>query len=294
MTYIDKLQIGDKTFDILASNVSENAIDNETIKKRSDGKLYAEVGDANKYSFLKGKKVCFFGDSITAENMYPDAFCTLTGAIPYYRGQSGSSICGTSPQSICARMQFTRRNDNTYPGTGGLPSDADLIIVYGGINDWGHGVTFGSLEEAIPTESIEITWEGTKELPTTFCGGCKMLFKYLRESFPTTPIIALSLHHVYSKSFSDWNDMSSWDATTGAYTYSVKNGKTILDYKTAYEKAASLFGVPVIDLHNIGITPYDAGQLAEYYRDGLHFNEKGYTKMAHFVADQICTLLHEL
>lgn len=285
--------------DIDGSKMKDSSIDGSKLKDGSIGD--EKLQGSGRYNFLKGKKVCFFGDSITDSTGYPKEFCELTGAIEINRGDSGTQISGTSNESFLSRLTW-RNNDNSPYSRVGLPSACDLIIVYGGINDWGREATFGTMEEAIPTESVERSGSPMYQephmfvdLPTTFCGACKMLFRNLRAKYPTTPIVALSLHHVNSTSFSAWNDFSTWNPQTGEYTINVKsNGKTLKDYKDAYTESARMFGVPVIDLFEMGFSALDTNDNARYFKDGLHMNEAGAKKMAYYVADQITKLLHEL
>lgn len=103
---------------------------------------------------LKGKKIYFLGDSITegvgasdAEHCYVSVFGKLSGAIVKNYGISATRIaCQT--ENLTTKepdLSFVNRVDS-------MDSDADVVVVFGGTNDFGHGdAKLGTFESAILT-----------------------------------------------------------------------------------------------------------------------------------------------
>ncbi len=90
---------------------------------------------------LKGLKIVFLGDSITqgvgadkTENRYTDVFQRLSGATVSNHGISGTRIARqTTPYNeMFDKNDFVKRVDELDP-------DADIVVVFGGTNDFGHG-----------------------------------------------------------------------------------------------------------------------------------------------------------
>ena len=108
---------------------------------------------------IKGKKVLFLGDSITQgvgassiENRYPDVFARNTGAIAINYGVSGSRIARQkkryfAPENIAPERDFILRTDEDMK-----PDNVDLIVVFGGTNDYGHGdAPMGNMTDSPPS-----------------------------------------------------------------------------------------------------------------------------------------------
>ena len=134
---------------------------------------------------LNGKKIAFLGDSITegvGTSGCPNRFCDLieeaTGAECLNYGISGTRIAIQTRPSEPSSFDryFSSRVDD-------MDTDADIIFVFGGTNDFGHGdAPFGCMED---------------RTPVTFYGGLHDLFVRLIERYPGKPIvIATPLHRL--------------------------------------------------------------------------------------------------
>ena len=93
---------------------------------------------------LKDKKICFLGDSITegvgvscVENRYTDVFKKITdvGEIKNY-GISATRIAKQHNGSIYG--EFVDKN-SFCERYNEMDDDADIVVVFGGTNDYGHG-----------------------------------------------------------------------------------------------------------------------------------------------------------
>lgn len=150
-----------------------------------------------------------------------------------------------------------------YPSVG---DDADLITIYAGINDYG---------QDNPTE---IGTEGSTDL-TTFYGAFESLITNLITNHPTAKIVVITPIPQYNFEINNtivWGDRNDTNAL----------GKSLDDYCNAIKKICRKYGVFVKDAcYESGITPRIASQRSEYFKDGLHHNEKGQLVLANYLSD---------
>lgn len=206
---------------------------------------------------FKGKKIAFLGDSITEgvgpsclENVYWKILERNTGALCYGYGISGSRIAnqrihGPYPES---ERYFATRVDSMIP-------DADIIVVFGGVNDFGHGdAPFGC---------------HTDRTDDTFCGAVHLLMERLINRYPDGTIVFMTPLHCV-----DEDDVT--------YTcYGARRCGNLQRYVDAIMEAAAYYAIPVLDLYRIsGIQPRVEGLRQKYMPDGLHPNDAGNAKIA--------------
>ena len=205
-----------------------------------------------------GKKAVIIGDSITAgsdgstsgasvvptESNFPSQLklkLNLNNIINY--GQAGTTIAQTSGNDNgMGSIAFVNRFKN-------MDDDADLIIVFGGTNDYGISYTtdFGT-----PADTEK----------TTFYGALNYLCNGLIEKYKGKTIVFLTPLH---------RDIET--ANT--------KGKTLIDYVNAIKEVCQIWGIPVIDAYNLsGFTPKNSSFKSEFLPDGLHPNETGYKLLA--------------
>ena len=135
---------------------------------------------------LKNKTVLFLGDSITAgagvKDIEKNRFDNVLKKIAelgetYNYGISGTRI---APQIIFGEPgpadigDFCKRSKE-------MEKKTDIIIVFGGTNDYGHGnEPFG---------------EASDRSTDTYCGSVHSLMKYLREEYPDAVIVFMTPMH---------------------------------------------------------------------------------------------------
>lgn len=150
-----------------------------------------------------------------------------------------------------------------YPSVG---EDAELITIYAGINDYG---------QDNPTE---IGTEGSTDL-TTFYGAFDSLITNLITDHPTAKIVVITPIPQYNFEINNtivWGDRNDTNSL----------GKSLDDYCNVIKKVCGKYGVFVKDAcHESGITPRIASQRTEYFKDGLHHNEKGQLVLAEYLSD---------
>lgn len=196
---------------------------------------------------LKGKKVNFLGDSITEGcgtscknaqySRVLGEMCEL-GAVRNY-GISGTRIANQHKvEEDIDSLSFCQRYKQ-------MDDDADIVVVFGGTNDYGHGdAAFG---------------EFTDRTPDTFYGGCHFLMKGLIEKYPDKQLVFLTPMH-----------------REGGYNLKPQREQNLRDYVHAIKEVAEYYSIPVLDLFkNLGICPDVEVQKNLFCPDGLHPNDAG-------------------
>ena len=220
---------------------------------------------------IRGFRVNFLGDSITegvgvrdrANNRYDNrlaAMCGLAGVNNY--GISGTRLAHQVHASEKPRY------DLCFCGRAyDMDTTADMVIVYGGVNDYIHGdAPFGEMGD---------------KTPATFCGGVYFLMRYLKETYGKRPVIFMTPARCCSA--------SADDLAPSPHPYKRGTGKPLRAYVDVVIKTGELLGVPVLDLYEgIGIDPHDPEDFRTYTADGLHFNDAGHAllcdRLAAFIA----------
>lgn len=249
----------------------------------NDGHLKTQKFDSsdvskNRESKWKGKKIAFVGDSITygvgcsAEGKYTTKLCSLLGAIELNYGQSGTHLA-----------KFDSR---VYA----MDSSADLIIVFGGTNDFGHASTqnFGNFDDAINSD--------------TFYGGMHKLFQSLRAKYPEKPIVVMTpLHHGIDIDEPEYecerdtegnyikvNGHRQLKDNVTTYHPNSKTQKTFREYVEAIKEVASCYSLIVLDAYSFsGLQPIEEKETRNYFKDGLHLQDKGALKLVRWMIPQL-------
>lgn len=201
---------------------------------------------------LKGKTVAFLGDSITyggrasaPDRRYTSVFERISGAHVYKSGGCGTRI---APQ----RVQSANPTHDWYFASriSELPPTADVVCVFGGTNDFGHGdAPLGTPDDA------------TEE---TFCGAFRVLIKKLRAAYPTARITAVTpLPRAEEERLAP-------DGVTV---------KHLVNYVDAMLAVAKADGVEIADAYrDFGMPAVNCA--VQYYHDGLHPNDLGHKTFA--------------
>ena len=200
---------------------------------------------------ITNKKVYFLGDSITQghgasteekcfvslfQQAYPQA-----EIINY--GIGGTRIAKNTTPSECDiwDQDFNLRAEAMNDG-------ADLIVVFGGTNDYGHG------------DAVMGVF-GDKD-PYTFYGALYTLCEKLLLKYPLAKIVLLTPLHRLNET--DKNAL----------------GNELVDYVRAIRETAEFFSLPVLDLFKVsGMNPAVAKVQETMMPDGLHPNDAGYQRL---------------
>ena len=202
---------------------------------------------------LDGIKANFLGDSITegcgTTDMVNNPFHALIGK-KYGMTARNYGIGGTRiAKQRTPSVDNPRWDLDFCQRVEGKDKDAELVVIFGGTNDFGHGdAPFG---------------EAADRTPDTFIGACHHLFRRAIENYPTAKIVVMTPLHRESEDNPD------------------SKGHTLTDYVEVIRKVAEYYSLPVIDLWRIsGIQPRVGVIKEKYCPDGLHPNDAGHRKMA--------------
>lgn len=216
---------------------------------------------------LNNIKINFLGDSITEgvgasdiSKCYVSRVSQKTGALCRNYGIGGTRIAKQIvpteekwDQDFCSRVAE-------------MSPDADVVVVFGGTNDFGHG-------DAPLGEFSDRT-------PKTFYGALHTLCTSLIEKYPTSTIILLTpLHRTTEDSL--WGD-----------NVNCRCEKSPLKvYAGIIRQVAEYYSLPVLDLYaTSGLQPNIPVIKEKYMPDGLHPNDSGYEVLANKIISYLKAL----
>ncbi len=200
---------------------------------------------------IKGKKIAFLGDSITeghGTSCEEATFVYKVGERGGFRASINYGIGGTR----IARQQkidlYDRFDLDFCMRCEELDQYSDIVMVFGGTNDYGHGdAPIGSPEDRDPG---------------TFWGACHYLMNRLMERFQDKPVIIMTPLHRADELYRH-------------------KGVQLIDHVEIIRKVADYYHLPVLDLWNeSGLDPKDEAIREAYVPDGLHPNDAGHEILA--------------
>ena len=218
---------------------------------------------------LEGKSIAFLGDSITEgtgvddkeNNRYDHVIqqrCSLKAVYNY--GIGGSRL---AHQKIPSQNP---RHDLCFCGRArDMNHDADIIVVYGGGNDYLHGdAPVGAPGDATPA---------------TFYGAVEWLMSFLKTEYENKTIVFLTPAHC------------RFDKAPHKHPSKQPDAMPLAEYVRIIEETAAKHHIPTLNLYEkLGLDPNIPEIMEEYAPDGLHFNDKGHA----IIADRIIRFLEEL
>ena len=222
---------------------------------------------------LQNKIIDFLGDSITEgtgvsdkeNNRYDNILKKTYGLKATYNyGIGGTRLAHQSTPSE------KPRHDLCFCGRAyDLNRDADVIVVYGGINDYLQG-------------DAPIGQMGDKT-PATFYGAVYFLMNLLRTEYAGKTVVFMTpARCCYSGLTSNAPSNRRIKRADAMPT---------LGYVNIIKETAKQFDIPVLDLyHNLGIDPNNEEDRIKYTSDGLHFNDAGH----HIIAKKLGAFLETL
>ena len=220
-------------------------------------------GDLNLKSKWFGLKVGFLGDSLTAGyTTWVKTYIKLTGCVGLDYGIGGTHIARVAD------------GDNSFDNRClKMVDDLDLVIVFGGTNDFGHTRTapFGSYDSF---KNLSIN---------TFYSGLNRLFSRLYDKYRGKPIVVITpIHHGYEVDTPEFildNNGSFVENTNPT------SGKTFKEYVNAIKEVAALYSFVVIDAYSeSGLNPILEDSSNRYYfADGLHLSKAGGERLATYL-----------
>lgn len=146
-----------------------------------------------------------------------------------------------------------------------MNKNADLIFVFGGTNDFGHGsAPIGNDED---------------NTPYTFIGALKLLIKTLIKTYGKEKIIFILPLHRFDE-----------DSTRGSGYVTLPDGSpTLIQYVSLIIKYCNEYGIKFLDFGNVFTKPNSTNNEGLFF-DGLHPNDNGHHKLCELLAKEITEL----
>ncbi len=199
---------------------------------------------------LTNKAINVIGDSITAgsgtsdiQNVYHAVLGRMMGAsLVRNYGIGGTRVS----RFDCPEENWGPAFVDRYVD---MAEDADMVLVFGGTNDYGHGVPLGTLADTTPE---------------TFCGAYRMLLQGLVEKYPTSRIVAMTPMQ-----------------RAGCTQPNLRTGRVLLEYVEAIREIAGQLSIPVVDMYReAGICVDIPAQRELFCPDGVHPSDAGNARLA--------------
>ena len=228
-----------------------------------DNKKWLVIGDSissTNYSNLSGN---FYFDLI--KNKYNNLVVT-TLAVP------GSRIAFHSGNTF----SFVQRVSEAMSSK----PDADIVTVFGGVNDWGQEKT-SSATSPIPLGTMDDALPSSYKEATTFYKALKYLCNILIKNYPIAKIVFITPIGANPD-----------NSVTTFARYKNSLGFTMLDYKKAINDVCSFYGIKVCTI--VGLTPYVEEHKNTMFipfkidnLGGLHPNNNGHKVIAKLIEKEI-------
>jgi lysophospholipase L1-like esterase len=202
------------------------------LRRRWWGKLWDALGDSITFGLLTTKT-------------YHDYAEALMGCTVNNYGISSTEICtgGTYPNPFISRYTSM--------------APADLITVFGGVNDYLHGAELGDF---------------SSRDNATFYGALHNLCDGLQTNFTKSTIAFFTPLRTNNGELGSCDNLNS-------------KGYKLEQYANAIKEVCAYHSVPVLDLFTMsGINPDNAAIKSKYTADGLHPNELGHYKLSSLIA----------
>ena len=204
---------------------------------------------------IQNKKILFLGDSITEgygpkdyESVYWKQFAKNDGCTVCAYGIGGTRIARQQKPSVNPRedQYFRSRVEQ-------MEADADVVVVFGGTNDYGHGdAAMGCFDD---------------RTDDTFYGALHNLYTDLIAKYPTAQLVVMTpLHRV--------NENQAYNGI------GVRCVGCLEDYVDVICEVAGYYGIPVLDSYRMsGLQPENPVIRETYVPDGLHPNDAGHARL---------------
>ena len=208
---------------------------------------------------LKGKKINFLGDSITQgvgttdrENCFVSRLkrdLALSEARNY--GISGTRI---ARQLVMSDSPF---DEDFNMRASGMDGDADVVLVFGGTNDFGHGdCPLGEMND----RSVY-----------TFYGALHTLILSLVRKYTDKQIVFLTPIHRINEA-----------PSANTKKYEGVSAHPLSDYVKAIREVCEYYSIPVLDLYKESGMACNVREYCDHFApDGLHPNDAGHEILAH-------------
>lgn len=205
---------------------------------------------------LEGLKINFLGDSIT-QGVGASSDETVYHAVLKREMKLGEARnYGISGTRFALQKGTAKRPKDDFVDVNSfcerfdqMDDDADVVVVFGGTNDYGHGdAELGTFAD---------------RTPDTFYGACHYLFSGLVKKYLSKTIIIMTpLHRTGEMEIPETKEAGNYG--------------TLKEYVDIMREVAEFYSLPVLDLFaTSGLQPEIEEIKENYIPDGLHPNDNG-------------------
>lgn len=208
---------------------------------------------------LNGKKVVFYGDSITAQNKFPVIVKEYYGINAVNMGVGGSTI-------------FYRSNSDMSSDTriNNIPSDADIVMIMGGTNDWGKT----QIED-------ELTYSNGFDR-TKFKGAIAYIVQHIQAQCPNAKII-------WCTTIGGQNGTRVTSSPTIQYLPQKDSfGQSGYTFRSAEIEVCNILGIEVCDTWSCGINGNNAYTMIG---DTVHPTDAGAKLIANYIIGHLKSVI---
>lgn len=215
---------------------------------------------------LKDKIINFLGDSITEGHGTSGEQAHFTNLIKEKYGLKKANNYGIGGTRLARQyVPTSEKHDKDFCGRcTQMDPDADVIVVFGGTNDFGHGdAPLGSFED---------------RTSDTFYGACHYLMRTLLETYPSAVIVICTPLHRISEN----------DLRTGRPP---EDTAPLSRYVEILREVADFYSLPLLDLWKCSGLQPDVPRIRELYMpDGLHPNDAGHRLLCDRIGEFLLSL----
>ena len=199
---------------------------------------------------LKDLKINFLGDSITQGVGVANEAEIYLNLIKEAEGLAEARNYGISGTRLAVQNGPEDWGPAYSVRYAEMDDDADVVVVFGGTNDFGHGnAPIG---------------EFSHRVNTTYYGACHGLMEGLLNKYPASVVVFMTPLHRLSED-----------------EPSMGNGLKLKRYVDIIKEVAEYYAIPVLDLYAVsGIQPRVDVMREKYCPDGLHPNGEGHKLIA--------------
>ena len=211
--------------------------------------------------------ICCFGDSTT----WGDNGTGAGGPAISWTSHLGDLLGGATVKNFGVKGSRLAvkddRNDSFVERLDGVDADADVYLLFGGVNDFSRNVPLGQMGST-----------NTRE----FYGALDFLVRCITERSPKARLVVMTPCKTSGKHEKD---------IPGSFEQN-HLGLTQEPYVAAVREVADYYSLPVIDLYaQSGISPFLPQHRELYMPDGLHYSPAGYERLALRIAAGLRVIL---
>ncbi len=211
--------------------------------------------------------ICCFGDSTT----WGDNGCGGGGPQISWTSHLGELLGGATVENFGvkgSRLAIKAdRDDSFVERLDGIDADADVYVLFGGVNDFSRNVPLGQMGSTDPHE---------------FYGALEYLVRGITARSPEARLVVMTPCKTSGIAAKD---------IPGSFEEN-HLGLTQEPYVAAIREVADRYSLPLIDLYaGSGISPYLPEHRERYMPDGLHYSPAGYERLAHRIASALRAIL---